>query len=155
MIGDVAFSDESRFMLHRTMDVGVHGIKPLKARTLRPLPELSRLETGALWSGECFPGILWVHSSLWKARWINISMYLFLRTISTSKCALFSLLTYQQDNAKCHTANRVRSWFEEHQAELTILPWPANSPDLSPSENLWDHLRQVVRGMDPHPRILA
>lgn len=62
---------------------------------------------------------------------------------------------YQQDNATCHTARSVRAWFEEHQDEFTVLPWPPNSPDLNPIENLWDHLDRVVRAMDPQPRNLA
>ncbi|GBN34945.1 hypothetical protein AVEN_25990-1 [Araneus ventricosus] len=62
---------------------------------------------------------------------------------------------YQQDNARCHAARRVCAWFEEHQDEFTVLPWPANSPDLNPIENLWDHLDRVVRAMDPQPRNLA
>ncbi|GBN66177.1 hypothetical protein AVEN_177704-1 [Araneus ventricosus] len=62
---------------------------------------------------------------------------------------------YQQDNARCHTARSVCAWFEEHQDEFTVLPWPANSTDLNPIENLWDHLDRVVRAMDPQPRNLA
>ncbi|GBN00451.1 hypothetical protein AVEN_85519-1 [Araneus ventricosus] len=62
---------------------------------------------------------------------------------------------YQQDNARCHTARSVCAWFEEHQDEFTVLPWPANSPDLNPIEILWDHLDRVVRAMDPQPRNLA
>ncbi|GBN66291.1 hypothetical protein AVEN_102345-1 [Araneus ventricosus] len=62
---------------------------------------------------------------------------------------------YQQDKARCHTARSICAWFEEHQDEFTVLPWPANSPDLNPIENLWDHLDRVVRGMDPQPRNLA
>ncbi|GBN33969.1 hypothetical protein AVEN_130488-1 [Araneus ventricosus] len=62
---------------------------------------------------------------------------------------------YQQDNARCHTARSVCAWFEERQDEFTVLPWPANSPDLNPIENLWDHVDQVVRGMDPQPCNLA
>ncbi|GBN15750.1 hypothetical protein AVEN_139065-1 [Araneus ventricosus] len=62
---------------------------------------------------------------------------------------------YQQDNARCHTARSVCAWFEEHKDQFTVLPWPANSPDLNPIENLWDHLDRVVRPMDPQPRNLA
>ncbi|GBM50487.1 hypothetical protein AVEN_254767-1 [Araneus ventricosus] len=62
---------------------------------------------------------------------------------------------HQQDNARCHTARTVCAWFEEHQNEFTVLPWTANSPDLNPIENLWDHLDRVVRAMDPQPRNLA
>ncbi|GFY25852.1 hypothetical protein TNCV_1916021 [Trichonephila clavipes] len=73
------------------MDIGVYGMRHLNANTLQPLPERSRMEAGALWFGECFPGLLWVHSSLWNARWINTNTYLYLRTLSTPICALFFL----------------------------------------------------------------
>ncbi|GBM38690.1 hypothetical protein AVEN_54728-1 [Araneus ventricosus] len=53
--------------------------------------------------------------------------------------------------ARCHTARIVCAWFEEHQDEFTVLPWPANSPDLNPIENLWDHLDRL----DPQPLNLA
>ncbi|GFX02323.1 hypothetical protein TNCV_2284911 [Trichonephila clavipes] len=71
------------------MDVGVHCMKPQKVNTLQPFPEQSKLEVTALWSGECFPGILWVHSSLWKAQWINASMHLPLWTMPIPSALLF------------------------------------------------------------------
>ncbi|GFS90271.1 transposable element Tcb1 transposase [Trichonephila clavipes] len=62
---------------------------------------------------------------------------------------------YQQDNVKCHTAGSVRVGFEEPQEEFTVLPWPPNSPDLNPIENLWGYLDQIVHAMDLHPSNLA
>ena len=44
-------------------------------------------------------------------------------------------MIFQHDGATCHTANRVKAWFEEENIE--VLTWPANSPDLSPIENIW------------------
>ncbi len=40
---------------------------------------------------------------------------------------------FQQDLAPVHTAKGTKSWFNDHG--VTVLDWPANSPDLNP-ENL-------------------
>ncbi|GFW87656.1 DDE_3 domain-containing protein [Trichonephila clavipes] len=47
---------------------------------------------------------------------------------------------FQQDNARPHTA-RVAQDFQRH---FQTLPWPARSPDLSPVEHVWDHLRRQM-----------
>ncbi len=40
---------------------------------------------------------------------------------------------FQQDLALAHTAKSTKSWFNDHG--VTLLDWPANSPDLNPIKN--------------------
>ncbi|KAI5152232.1 hypothetical protein ENBRE01_2673 [Enteropsectra breve] len=46
----------------------------------------------------------------------------------------------QQDNAPCHKSNYTRSFFTEN--EINVMEWPALSPDLNPSENVWAYIDQ-------------
>ncbi|GFY57840.1 hypothetical protein TNIN_500741 [Trichonephila inaurata madagascariensis] len=113
------------------MDVGVYGVKLLKANTLQPLPERSRLEVGTLWDGECFSGILWIYLLLWTARWINTSTHLTL-------CGRYSPLcvhcfpqndgVYQQENAKCNTTGSICS---PKSIRMSLLFSPENQTQLT------------------------
>ncbi len=49
---------------------------------------------------------------------------------------------FQQDLAPAHTAKGTKSWFNDHG--VTVLDWPANSPDLNPIENLWSTVKRKM-----------
>ena len=59
------------------------------------------------------------------------------------------VITFQQDNARPHTARITMAFLGEHG--VNVLPWPAYSPDMSPIEHLWDQLGRRIRNLNPRP----
>jgi transposase len=51
-------------------------------------------------------------------------------------------LIFQQDNDPKHTSRTAQEWMEGHG--ITLLDWPANSPDLSPIEHAWGHIKREL-----------
>ncbi|KAG3108305.1 hypothetical protein PI124_g12577 [Phytophthora idaei] len=49
---------------------------------------------------------------------------------------------YQQDNASIHRSHLTKDFFEEE--DITMLNWPARSPDLNPIENVWSMMARYV-----------
>ncbi len=55
---------------------------------------------------------------------------------------------FQQDLAPAHTAKGTKSWFNDHG--VTVLDWPANSPDLKSIENLCGIVKRKMRDTRPN-----
>ncbi len=55
---------------------------------------------------------------------------------------------FQQEFAPPHTAKGTKSWFNDHG--VTVLDWPANSPDLNPIDNLWGIVKRKMRDTRPN-----
>jgi transposase len=55
----------------------------------------------------------------------------------------------QEDNAPVHTAKVARNFLLSKRVPL--LPWPAQSPDLNPIENVWGFIEVRLRSRRPQP----
>ena len=54
---------------------------------------------------------------------------------------------FMQDNAPCHISKSIKTFFTEKN--LTVMNWPAQSPDMNLIENVWKLLNERSKNRYP------
>ncbi len=110
------------------------------------LPGLRRKRTGLLLSGPKYSFQMKVNFAYHLEIYQEILEHFMLP--SADKLYGDADFIFQQDLAPAHTAKGTKSWFNDHG--VTVLDWPANSPDLNPIENLWGNVKRKMRDTRPN-----
>ena len=146
----VVWSDESRFALFQSDGQARVWRCPGEVYNKDCIQHTVKFGGGSVMFWGCFGWhgvgpLVVVEGNMDSDEYINVLANHFIPWVDNYPNSIF-----QQDGASCHTSIYSAWWMRTHN--IPILNWVAQSPDLNPIENLWNHLDYQVRKRKPLPK---
>jgi len=147
----IIFSDESRFELFKNDSnnwVWRKADEKYKKECLRPTVKKS--DGIMVWGCFCRDTIgplVLIEDNVTALKYVDIleeNLLPFLNELGKD------IYSFQDDNAPVHRAQKVKRWIEKNS--INVIPWPPQSPDLNPIENIWAELERKIRSKKVRPR---
>ncbi|GBO19053.1 Transposable element Tc1 transposase [Araneus ventricosus] len=145
----VAWSDESRFLIHHIDGRGT----PSARRTVAPSCTASHTQAGGggimlcgTFSWAALGPVVVVEQTMKAANYLDIiadQLHPYMAFVFPTGNGI------QQDIAPCHKTRIVLEWFEEYTDKLHLMSWPPYSRNLNPMEHIWDVMERQLRAQTP------
>lgn len=149
----VWFLDESQFILFGSDGKLYCRRRPGEEFQARNVKKTVKHGRGSIqvWGCILWDGTGWlalVEGSMNAKQYIRILDQNFIGSLRDRRKTVSDII-FQQDNDPKHTSKLVRQYFEDQG--INVLPWPAQSADMSIIKHCWDKLDHQIRSCNPLP----
>jgi transposase len=93
---------------------------------------------------------------LWKKEWGTVTAKSYCKhtvPVVVDYLKQFPELVFMHDLAPGHKAYLTKAALQ--RAQIVVLTWPANSPDLNPIEAIWQEIKELIYKLSPRPKNIA